>query len=190
MAKKVNSPIDNPNRLLSRSDKLWVESTKCRSCDVVMVKSKGKKTPQHRFTVQHNSPRYYPGYSADITIWCHSCNQADNSWKIANKIVSIHDFISLEIHYKLHYKITGNYVIDNVVYEFVDNKIIKIMPYFEWKFEKLAEWFEKSYFFKETSFEEYCNISWYTIKHYHMGGGWYAYKRSPSVVKQWKYINE
>ena len=173
---------------LSKVETLFNESPLCRSCGCLMTIAYNLP---NSVTKQHNSPKYYPGYSEDTTIWCHRCNQNDAKWKQDNKIFSLKECLNSENN---SHQLDGNYVVDGEVYYFIFGKFIDKFPLLEWKFEALRRWISlriDGSNLGKLGFDEYLNYSlkgWYTLKHFYMGGGWYAYKQNPKRVKHWRFI--
>lgn len=177
---------------MSRREKLWLESNRCRSCGHIMTLDSHKS---NSLTIQHNSPKDYEGYRDDTTIWCYDCNQKDNFWKNNHKILPIQECIRLTIG-DTHKKLNGTFVVDAYVYFIVNGKINSKKLLYEWKLNLLKKWFNEIYLQKTikgkkiTPFDEYVEKlidGWFSFKHYHMGGGWYAYKQNPKLVEHWKY---
>jgi hypothetical protein len=183
--------LPNDRSTISRREKLWLESNRCRSCGHIMTLDSHKS---NSLTIQHNSPKYYEGYSGDTTIWCYDCNQKDANWKFSHNILSIQECIRKTIGGN-HKKLNGTFVVDGWVYFLQNGKIVSKKILYEWKLNLLKKWFN-DYLQKiikgkkVTSFDEYVETfidGWYSLKHYHMGGGWYAYKQNPKLVEHWKY---
>jgi hypothetical protein len=183
--------------VIGKREKLWLESNKCRSCNVLMTLEPFKS---NSLTIQHNSPKCYAGYNDDTTIWCNACNQKDALWKNKHKILSIQDCIRYETGTST--KVNGIFVIDGYIYRISNSKITFKKPLYEWKLNELKSWLHGIFIqkiwanichnkkIKIISFDEHIESlinGWFTFKHYHMGGGWYAYKQKPSLVKHWVY---
>ena len=174
--------------MISKREKLWLESKKCRSCGVVMTLDSHKS---NSLTIQHNSPKGCESYNYDITIWCNECNQKDANWKSFYKIFSIKECIAATIGLTGK-RLNGIYVVDGYVYFIVNNKLNSQKPLYEWKLNLLKKWFNDVYLKEKkiTSFDDYVNSlvdGWFTFKHHHMGGGWCAYNKKPNSVCHWKY---
>lgn len=183
--------LSNDRKCISKREKLWLESNRCRSCDIIMTLEPYKS---NSLTIQHSNPRDYEGYKDDTTIWCYECNQKDNFWKQKHNILSIQDCIRITINCTK--KLNGIFVVDGWVYFIVDGKINSKKFLYEWKLNLLKKWFKdvylKRYFTKKQiiSFDEYFESyvnGWFSFKHYHMGGGWYAYNQNPKLLEHWKY---
>ena len=192
------SGLPKDRSVTSKREKLWLESKKCRSCGNIMSLDSHKS---NSLTIQHNSPKGYEGYKDDTTIWCHDCNQKDALWKNLHKILSIQDCIRNAIG-ETHKKINGVYVVDGYVYNISNGKITLKKTLYEWKLNELKSWLHGIFIQKMwanicfgkkkqiISFDEHIESlidGWFTFKHYHMGGGWYAYKQKPTSVNHWQY---
>jgi hypothetical protein len=184
--------------MISKREKLWLESKKCRSCGVLMTLDSHKS---NTLTIQHNSPKGHEAYNDNITIWCNECNQKDAQWKSYYKILSIKECIRFTIGLA-DKKINGIYVVDGYVYFIDKNKLTSQKPLYEWKLNLLKNWFNDIYLKRTilsclgekrkqiTSFDDYVNSlvdGWFTFKHHHMSGGWYAYNQNPNSIYHWKY---
>jgi hypothetical protein len=191
MAKKVKAKkerkLDKP--ILSKVELLFQQSPLCRSCGCLMTIC---YSLSNSMTIQHNSPKGYPGYSANTTIWCHQCNQADAKWKSDNKIYSLKECLVQENKSQL---LNGWYVVDAIAYYYEKSKLISNYGIIEFKFIALKRYIDMrisgNKFVEGLSFDDYLKAmikGWFTLKHYYMGGGWYAYKGNPKTAKHWRFI--
>lgn len=181
--------FDKP--VLSKIELLYKESPFCRSCGCLMTVCYNLP---NSMTIQHNSPKGYPGYSANTTIWCHGCNQADAKWKNDNKIYSLKECLVQENKSR---QLDGWYVVDAIAYYFQAGKLVSNYGIIEFKFISLKRYIDMriigNKFVEALSFDDYLKFmikGWFTLKHYYMGGGWYAYKQNPKTAKHWRFTTK
>lgn len=180
---------------------LWDISPFCRNCNTETIITNttdmlGGLKP-NAATIQHNLPKSHPNYHNDYTLWCHRCNDLDASYKQNNKIFSREELIMYLGQFTT--QLNGAYIIDGVVFEYENHKLLKKHDITDYKFEKLREYInhhiDDSFVFYikgkgisrtkfrhggkkyKPTFEEYLYIKGsYSITKYHIGDDWYHYK--------------